>query len=361
MSVEQRRPDVSAYGPPAAEAANGDPTVSVCVPVFNAEGWVRRAIESALEQTYTNLEVVVVDNASTDATLQRVQEIGDPRVRLYVNARNLGVYRNFNRSLSLARGSYMQFLCADDVLYPDCVEVMLRVFESDPRVGLVFSPRDIELEDPSDASAARWKAKHERAHAGFGDLQEVNSGEALLTAWIRDQFASNWIGEPTNVMMSRECLNRIGTFPVHMHDRGDMDLWARAMLFHSVGFVDRPLVRYLVRTGSLATVNRETGQAWLDMLWFLEGLLTFEGVRRRYPAISRLRTKALMRNARNVLRRMRTPERGKLRAVGRYLGFRVRGRGDRSKLYGTIDDRGDPGETVAAERIAKATNARRRG
>jgi glycosyltransferase involved in cell wall biosynthesis len=350
MRVEQRRPDPSPYAPPPDQPANGGPTVSVCVPVFNAEGFIRRAIESALGQTYPDLEVVVVDNASADATLRRVLEIDDPRVRLFANARNLGVSRNFNRALGLARGRYIQFLCADDVLYPDCVEAMLRVFESDPRVGLVFSPRDIELEDPSDPSAARWKAKHERAHTRFGDLREVNSGEALLETWIGDQFASNWIGEPTNVMMSRECLNRIGTFPIHLHDRGDMDLWARAMLFYSVGFVDRPLVRYLVRSGSLAAWNRETGQAWLDMLWFLEGMLTFDEIRQRYPAILRLRRRTIIRNVRNLLRRTRTPATGKLRGVGRYVGFRLRGRHDRSKLFGTLDDRGDAGETVAVER-----------
>ena len=73
-----------------------------------------------------------------------MHEIDDPRVRLYANSHNLGAARNLNRSLSLARGRYMQFLCADDILYPDCVEAMRRVFDSDPRVGLVFSRRDIE-------------------------------------------------------------------------------------------------------------------------------------------------------------------------------------------------------------------------
>jgi glycosyltransferase involved in cell wall biosynthesis len=295
--------------------------------------------------------VVVVDNASTDATLQHVREIDDPRVRLYANARNLGVYGNFNRALSLARGRYMQFLCADDILYPDCVESMVRVFESDPRVGLCFSPRDIEVEDPDDPAAVTWKEKHERTHTRFGELQAVNSGEALLGRWIGDQLATNWIGEPTNVMMSRECLSDVGTFPLRMHDKGDMELWARAMLSYSVGFVDRPLVRYLVRSGSLATVNRETGQAWLDRLWLLEGLLAQEPARRRFPAISRLQRRTMLRTARDAVLGRRTPEKGKLQGFGRYVAFRL-GRADRSKLHGTIADKGDPGETVEVGRAA---------
>ena len=149
------------------------PEVSVCIPAYEAEGWIEPAVRSALEQTHRDLEVVVVDNDSTDGTVARVSVLAleDPRVRLYANSRNLGVYGNFNRALALSRGRYIKFLCADDVLEPDCVERMLRPFALSPRVGLCFSPRAIDLEDPADAAGARWKAKHERTHERFGELR----------------------------------------------------------------------------------------------------------------------------------------------------------------------------------------------
>jgi glycosyltransferase involved in cell wall biosynthesis len=96
---------------------------------------------SALSQTYPSLEVVVVDDASTDGTLERVRELHDPRIRLYSNSRNLGHSGNWNRSLSLARGRLIKFLCADDVLYPDCLEAMVALFTAHPSIGLVFSLR----------------------------------------------------------------------------------------------------------------------------------------------------------------------------------------------------------------------------
>ena len=85
-------------------------------------------------------------------------------------------------------------------------------------------------------------------------------------------------------MMSRECLARVGTFPLRMHDKGDMDLWIRAMLDHEVGFVDRPLARLSVRNESLGIINRETGRPWLDTVWMLEGILCFDEAR-RYPQL----------------------------------------------------------------------------
>ena len=332
------------------------PEVSVCIPAYEAEDWIEPAVRSALGQTHGDLEVVVVDNDSTDGTVARVSALAleDSRVRLYANSRNLGVYGNFNRALALSRGRYIKFLCADDVLEPDCVEQMLRPFAMSPRVGLCFSPRAIDLKDPADAAGARWKAKHERTHERFGELREINSGAALLETWLGDRLADNWIGEPSNVMMSRECLARVGGFPLMMHDKGDMELWLRAMLDHDVGFVDRRLTRLLVHAASLGIVNRETGRPWLDEVWMLEGLLSFDEAR-RYPMLRRLRRRAIARAARNAAVRRRVPERGKLAGALEYADFRLRGRRDQSRLYGAIDDRVPAGETVAvsaAESVA---------
>ena len=331
------------------------PRVSVCIPAYQAQDLIRAAVVSALRQTDDDLEVVVVDNASSDATVDRLRGIDDPRLRVFRNTRNIGAFRNFNRAIALSRGRYIKLLCADDVLAPDCVGTMAAIFESDVRVGLCFCPREIELEDPAEASSARWKEKHEAAHAQFGPLAEVNEGSALLDAWIRSGLRDNWVGEPTSVMVSRRCLERTGTFPLRLHDRGDMDLWARAMLAHRVGFAERPLVRYLVRSGSLAADNRRTGRPWLDSLWMLEGLIGFEEASPWRPALRSLRRRALGRSLRNGVQGKRAPDSGKLRALGEYLSHRIGGRGRRS-LYGDIADTGARGETapVAAQRESTA-------
>jgi len=324
----------------------GAPEVSVCIPTYEAENWIESAVGSALGQTHRDLEVVVVDNDSADETVARVHTLAreDPRVRLFSNSRNLGVYGNFNRTLALSRGRFIKFLCADDVLEADCVERMLHPFAASERVGLCFSPRTIDLEDPNDEAGARWKAKHERTHERFGELLEINRGSALLDAWLGDRLTDNWIGEPSSVMMSRECLASVGTFPLRMHDKGDMDLWLRAMLVHDVGFVDSRLTRLLVHAGSLGVENRATARPWLDTVWMIEGLLAFDGAR-RHPKLRRLRRLAIARAARNAALGRRVPERGKLAGVRDYLDFRFRGRGDRSQVWGAMDDPGPAGET----------------
>jgi hypothetical protein len=109
-----------------------------------------------------------------------------------------------------------------------------------------------------------------------------------------------------------------------------------------------------VHAASLGIVNRETGRPWLDEVWMLEGLLSFDEAR-RYPMLRRLRRRAIARAARNAAVRRRVPERGKLAGALEYADFRLRGRRDQSRLYGAIDDRVPAGETVAvsaAESVA---------
>jgi glycosyltransferase involved in cell wall biosynthesis len=317
----------------------GTPTVSVCIPAFNSERWTPRTMQSVLEQTYEDYELIVVDDASTDDTLRGIQAFDDPRIRLYSNARNLGHTGNWNRTLNLARGTFVKFLNCDDILYPDCLETMVALLQANPGIGLVFSRRDIELTDPADAHAVRLKLKHEAGYRHLGELREVNDGRSVFTRWMSEGFSGNWVGEPTNVMMRRDCLRRIGTFSFHIHQRADMDLWLRAMLFCDVGFVDRPLARYVVRPGSLTTVNAASGAGWLDNLWLLEGLLSYDEVGRSCPELRSLRRQTVAKVVRHALRCAATGRWERLRAARTYLALRLRdGRLDRSKLYGELRD-----------------------
>lgn len=325
--------------------ASASPDVSICVPAYNTARWIVRTVESALCQTYPSVEVVVVDDASTDGTLDRVRALDDPRIRLYSNSRNLGQSGNWNRSLSFARGRLIKFLCADDVLYPDCVEAMVALFETHPTVGLVFSLRDVETEVRGDSAAATWQAKNLRGHELLGELGEVNSGLELVRRWMYRRFAHNAVGEPTNVMMSRACLRRIGTFNVGLRQRVDMDLWVRAMCFYDVGFVARPLARYLIRSGSVTDVNHAASLAWMDGLRLVDGLLSYEEIREGAgDELRPLRRRAVRRSSRHALRRAMGGDWSRLAELLSYLARGLGGR-DRGRRYGGLDDHGAPGET----------------
>ena len=114
--------------------------VSILIPVYNRENFIAECIQSALDQTYTDFEVVVVDNASDDGTWEICQRFAalDHRVRVFRNDTNIGPVRNWKRCAEEARGEFSKILFSDDTLEPDCLAEMVPKLE-DPDVALVYS------------------------------------------------------------------------------------------------------------------------------------------------------------------------------------------------------------------------------
>jgi len=106
-------------------------SLSVLMTAFNREKYIGEAIESVLESTFKNFELIIVDDCSIDSTIKiaRKYETLDSRVKVYVNEKNLGDYPNRNRAASLAKGKYIKYVDSDDIIYPSCLETMFNSME----------------------------------------------------------------------------------------------------------------------------------------------------------------------------------------------------------------------------------------
>jgi glycosyltransferase involved in cell wall biosynthesis len=122
-------------------APDRPPVVSVGIPVFNGERYLARAIQSVLDQDFDDLEVVVVDNASTDSTgdIARRFAAADERVRYHRNDENLGAAANFRRAFALSSGRYFKWLAYDDWIEPTCIGACVDVLDREPETVLVFA------------------------------------------------------------------------------------------------------------------------------------------------------------------------------------------------------------------------------
>jgi hypothetical protein len=232
------------------------------MPAYNAARWIGEAIDSVLAQTYGELELVVSDNASTDDTAAIVRSYDDPRIRLEISSELIPPVDNHNRSVSLSRGSFVKFLHADDLLMPTCLEEMLTVALED---GLVFAPREVLLDDAEDEESVAWRREHERLSDQFAELAERNDGRALFREILASGIDSNWVGEPSAVMTSRACLDKVGLFNVHVRQIADIDLWLRIMLWYDVGYIPHPLSSYRHHAQSVTATNARLGRDWPRM------------------------------------------------------------------------------------------------
>lgn len=119
------------------------PEITVLMTVYNEERFLRQAIDSILAQTYPHFELLVVDDASTDDSPAILASYTDPRVRVVTNEENMGCPRSSNRGLSLARGRYIARMDADDIAFPNRLEVQHAFMERHPDIDLVGSSNEV--------------------------------------------------------------------------------------------------------------------------------------------------------------------------------------------------------------------------
>jgi glycosyltransferase involved in cell wall biosynthesis len=298
--------------------------VSICLPAFNGADWIGEAIDSALAQTHEALELVVVDNHSTDGTPDVVAAYDDERIRLIVNDATFGAPENHNLAVRAARGALVKFLHHDDRLAPTCLERMVPVFEESSRVGLVFSRREVVV-DPADAKAVAWRERFATLHHPLGPLDRVNSGPALLARYLPGLGGPqlpNWLAEPSSVMVRASALDRVGLFTTRMRQSWDVELWLRIMASSDVGFVDEPLALYRYHASSLTRANASEQRDWLDLAWLYEGLLAIDELGEARALVRRDRRRETARLVRRSAARL--ARRRGLEGLGGYAAYRVR-------------------------------------
>lgn len=216
------------------------PAVSVCIPSYRGAAHLAAAINSVLAQTFTDFELIVVDDNSPDNTAEIMRTFTDPRVRFLVNPTNLGPDGNWNRCLELARGRYFKLLPQDDLLAPTCLAEQVAVLEQDREeaIALVFCARTI--------LDARDRAIMTRGYP------QRRSGTIAARTVIRQcvRRGTNVIGEPGGVMFRRTLAATAGKFDATIGYVLDLDYWVRLLLHGDAYYLAAPLASFRVSSGS---------------------------------------------------------------------------------------------------------------
>ena len=216
------------------------PLVSVLLTAYNREEYLVASIESVLAQTCGNFELIVVDDRSSDATLSiaREYERRDSRVRVHANERNLGDYGNRNFAGSLARGEFLKFHDSDDIMYPHCLEIMVRYLSTTPSAAFALSAHRAWTGAPCPIVSTPYLS-YQREFLGFGMF---NQG-------------------PANALFRTEAFNRLGGF-ADLGPHSDLAFWLRACRSVNVLLIPADLYWYRVHEGQhLRTLQSAFDQA----------------------------------------------------------------------------------------------------
>lgn len=199
------------------------PTVSVVIPTYNHARYIRYALDSVIRQNYQNLEVLVIDDGSTDNTANLVKPYR-PRIN-YIYVKNSGTPSALNRGLSLTVGKYICWLSADDVFLGDKVAKQVALMEREPGLGFCYTSFMV-----IDAGGQ----KQYEVHSPFFLNKEEAVKKLMEGCYING----------SSVMMRRSALAKTGFFDESLPQAHDYDLWLRLLRYSSCGFLDEILLAY---------------------------------------------------------------------------------------------------------------------
>jgi glycosyltransferase involved in cell wall biosynthesis len=216
------------------------PAVSVIIPAYNNAAHLPGTIDSALNQTFGDIEVVVVDDGSTDDTPAICAAYGD-RIR-YFRQENAGSATARNRGIAESSGEFIAFLDADDIWEPEKIAVQLAFMREHPQFAMTYTDKSWMDDDGRDIPCL-----HDGWDYPSGDLLDI-------------LVVSNYITSTSLVMVRRECLDEVGVFDQHpdMRCSQDVNLWLRIAGHHQIGFVPGKLVRYRYHAGGTSRNLRRT-------------------------------------------------------------------------------------------------------
>ncbi len=235
------------------------PLVSILIPTYNGEAFLSKAIQSAIDQTYSNLEIIISDDGSTDETVkiaETFQENSSIPYRVITHSK-YGLVKNLNFCIQQAQGKYLKFIFQDDWLEPKCIEEMVNLAEQDPEIGLVFSPRQVVI-DPNSKSDPICQSAYKGAiniHQKWSNLKPIQSGQDLLSDPNCLIGGLNKIGEPTTVLILKRVFKELGGFDPHLQQLLDVDMWLRIMGRYKIAFVDQALSSLLIHKKQQTQVN----------------------------------------------------------------------------------------------------------
>ncbi len=226
---------------------NKQPLVSVCIPAYNNADYIDQTISCILNQTYKNLELVICDDHSKDDTVEVIRKFEDPRIRLLINEKNLGMSGNWNHCLQQCKGEFIKLICADDMLALDALEKEVNALIAHPTALLAESDTQFrDLEGNTKGSYTRYKKSG------------LVSGKVIARAGL---FSRNLFGAPLNNTFRKSVLDQVPGFDPQFKYILDYDFWVSIACLGDVYIIHEPLNYFRLRndsnTGKVLTTEQK--------------------------------------------------------------------------------------------------------
>lgn len=208
------------------------PFVSVVIPSYNHEKFIQECIQSVLNQTYQDFEIIITDDGSSDRTVDLIEGFSDTRIKLFKFPVNMGASIAANHCILNSSGKYIAMLNSDDIWYPRKLEIQVDYLETHPDISIVFT-------------RAEWIDDAGRPLRQWGGRKNIfNVGNRTRFEWLRHFFyTGNSLCHPCS-LIRREHYFDVGLLDPSFASLPDFDLWVRFCLKYDIHVLDQPLVYF---------------------------------------------------------------------------------------------------------------------
>lgn len=281
------------------------PLVSICIPTFNGARFISDALDSILEQSYSNLEVVISDDSSEDNTLEIVKEYEVKStfpIRIH-NHNSRGIGANWNNCIKYSQGEYIKFLFQDDVLKPKCVEKMVSVLTANDKIALVGSKREFIVSyENQNAEFENWLRKFRDLQKDITYFKSNDDDKMVLDKFLfkSPDFLKtplNKIGEPSTFMFRKDILKEVGLFREDLKQVLDYEFCYRILRKRQIAIINDSLCKFRLHENQATQKNKENdssdykiyfGLIERDYFWLLNLKKQVEILRKNYKVFDAL-------------------------------------------------------------------------
>jgi glycosyltransferase involved in cell wall biosynthesis len=209
------------------------PKVSVIIPSYNHEKYVAEAIQSVLDQTFQDFEIVITDDGSSDKTVEVIKNFEDPRIKLFCFEINQGGTAAANNCIRNSTGEFIAMLSSDDVFLPDKLEKQVKFINKSPQVGAVFGYAQIINEEGKDLCDDKNYY-----------CQIFRQENKTRHHWLNHFFyKGNCLCHPS-AMIRRECYNQVGLLDERLMQLPDFDFWIRLCKKYEIYIMKENLIKF---------------------------------------------------------------------------------------------------------------------
>ncbi|MCC6543249.1 MAG: glycosyltransferase [Nitrospirae bacterium] len=207
------------------------PKVSVCIPTYNRPDLLKLAMESVLEQTFRDYELIISDNASGDSTAAVITSFKDCRIIHIRKEKNVGLVDNWNSCLASAKGKYITIFHDDDRMLPENLAFKVEALDRNERVGMVHS---------------NFHIIDENGYITKKNAHFIESNDFVETglSFLRKSLLGYNPVNPPSVVIRKECFEKLGGFSKRIHFTTDLEYWMRIAMHYDVTYLARPLIEY---------------------------------------------------------------------------------------------------------------------